>query len=374
MTIECQTAVIGAGIVGLAIAEALARHGHDVVVIERHTRIAGEVSSRSSEVLHGGLYYPPGSLKARLCVQGRRMLAEFAMETGVTVRPTGKLVVATDPAETDALAALAAIATTNGVAGLCRLTAQEARALEPDIACQAALLSPQTATIDSHALAEALAARLADYGGILALATEVAAIEVAADGRFSCGLVTSGKAERLTARTLVIAAGLGASALGRTLRYRSGYEVPATYPAKGHYYSLRTAAPFRHLIYPLPSGGGLGVHLTIDTAGQARFGPDIEWRDRIDYAFEDESGARQARFEAAIRRYWPGLPDGALIPDTTGVRPKISRPGEPARDFAIHGAKAHGIEGLVALYGIDSPGLTASLAIATHVADLLAVK
>jgi L-2-hydroxyglutarate oxidase LhgO len=369
---DVDTVVVGAGVVGLAIARALALRGHEVLVLERHDRIGSETSSRNSEVIHAGLYYPPGSLRAKLCVAGKKLLYDFCAENGVAHNRCGKLLVATQEAEIAKLEAIAATANANGVDDLSRLTAQEARALEPDVACVAAYFSPSTGVVDSHALMLALEGHLAARGGEVVLNASATGLSQRDGIGFEIEIDSAGETSRLTAESLVIAAGFGATALGRKLAYKPGYAVPETFPAKGHYFSLSGRAPFRHLVYPMPDGAWLGVHLTLDVAGRAKFGPDIEWKDDVTYDFEDADGARRARFEKEIRRYWPGLPEGALHPDYVGVRPKIYRQGEPAADFAIHGPAEHGVPRLVALYGIESPGLTASLAIGEHVAALLA--
>jgi L-2-hydroxyglutarate oxidase LhgO len=369
---DVETVVIGAGVVGLAIARALALKGREVLVLERHDRIGSETSSRNSEVIHAGLYYPPGSLRAKLCVAGKEQLYAFCTENGVAHRRCGKLLVATQEPEIAKLEAIAKTAGANGVTDLSRLSAEDARALEPEVACVAAYFSPSTGVVDSHGLMLALEGHLTAKGGQVVLnanATQLAQVEGVG---FAIGIVSSGETSRLTAKTLVLAAGFGGTALGRTLTYEPGYTVPETYPAKGHYFSLAGRVPFRHLVYPMPQGAWLGVHLTLDVAGRAKFGPDIEWKDAVTYDFEDADGKRRAGFEAEIRRYWPGLPDGALQPDYVGVRPKIYRQGEPVADFAIHGPAQHGVPGLVALYGIESPGLTSSLAIGDYVAALLA--
>ena len=299
-----------------------------------------EVSSRNSEVIHAGLYYPPGSLRARLCVEGRRLLLDYAAQAGVTVRKTGKLIVATADAEVAALNAIAASARANGAEPLVRLSRAEARALEPEVECVAALLSPGTAVIDTHGLLMALEADVTDAGGTIAFNTEATDIARAKDGGFTVQTRDAGgDVSAIDARRLVIAAGLGATSLGGGLHYRDGYRAPRMYPAKGHYFALSGKAPFSHLIYPVPHGAWLGVHLTLNVAGQARFGPDIEWRDDVTYSFDDADGARLARFEREVRRYWPGLPDGALHPDQTGVRPKIYAQGEAAAEFAIQGVR-----------------------------------
>jgi L-2-hydroxyglutarate oxidase LhgO len=367
---DIDTIVVGAGVVGLAIASALARRGREVLVLERHDRVGAETSSRSSEVIHAGLYYPPGSLRAKACVLGKEMLYRFAAEAGIAVRRCGKLLVATSEAELPRLSAIAETAACNGIADLVPLSAAQARALEPEVCCVAALLSPSTGVIDSHGLMTALEGAIAAHDGAVVLNTAVTGIARSSDGTFR--LDTLG-AERgcITCARLVLAAGLGATTLARLFAWPAPYAPPETYPAKGHYFALSGVAPFRHLVYPMPDGAWLGVHLTLDVAGRARFGPDLEWTDRVSYAFEDPDGARLARFEREIRRYWPGLPAGALHPDTTGIRPKLYRAGEPAADFAIHGPETHGVPGLVALYGIESPGLTSSLAVGEIVAGMV---
>jgi L-2-hydroxyglutarate oxidase LhgO len=370
---DVETIVIGAGVVGLAIARALALAGHRVLVLERHGRVGTETSARNSEVIHAGLYYPPGSLRAKLCVSGKGLLYRFCAENGVAHLTCGKLLVATEDSEIPKLEAIAANAKANGVADLRRLPAEEARALEPELSCVAAYLSPSTGVVDTAGLVQAIEGHLTTLGGEVvpnAAATRIDAPR-SETADFAIEVASGGETSALTARNVVIAAGLGATALGRTLRYPRGYRVPETYPAKGHYFALSGRAPFRHLVYPMPQAAWLGVHLTFDVARRARFGPDIQWTNGVSYRFEDADGARRARFERAIRRYWPGLPDDALTPDSVGVRPKIYREGEPVADFAIDGPAAHGIPRLVALYGIESPGLTSSLAIGEHVTALL---
>jgi L-2-hydroxyglutarate oxidase LhgO len=367
---DIETVVIGAGAVGLAIARALALAGQEVVVLERHRKIGTETSSRNSEVIHAGLYYPPGSLRARLCVAGKELLYRFCVENGIAHKRCGKLLVATCEAQLAKLDLIAANAAQSGVDDLKRLDAADARALEPELCCVAAYLSPSTGIIDSHGYMQALDGHIANLGGGIVLNCDVVGI-TARDEAFKLETRGGSEASTVTCRNLVIAAGLGATKLGQLLEYRAGYGVPTTYPARGHYFAVDRAVPFRHLVYPMPTGAWLGVHLTLDTGGRARFGPDIEWRDSHDYTFDEEGGQRLSRFEAEVRRYWPGLPEGALHPDSVGVRPKIYREGEPAADFAIHCAREHGIARLVSLYGIESPGLTASLAIGDHVAAVL---
>lgn len=374
---DVETIILGAGVVGLAVARRLAVAGHEVVVIERHDRTGAETSSRNSEVIHAGLYYPAGSLRARCCVAGRDRLYRFAEDNGVATNRCGKLVVATEDAEIPALEAIAAKAVANGVE-VRLLTRAQARALEPALACVAALHSPSTGVIDTHGLLTALEGHVTTTGGEIVLATEVGGIALRKAGgfRLTTRPAVGGAESDITCRNLVVAAGLGAPRIAEMLAgaWTSSYRPPRLFPAKGHYFTLMARAPFHRLIYPVPSGAWLGIHLTLDIAGQAKFGPDLEWVDRIDYGFDDPGGARRDRFANEIRRYWPGLPDDALAPGYTGIRPRIYAPGEPAADFAVHGPETHGIDGLVALFGIESPGLTAALALADVAADKLAAK
>ena len=370
MAADIETAVVGGGVIGLAVARALADAGQDVMLLERHRRLGSETSSRNSEVIHAGIYYPPGSMRARLCVAGKEMLYRFCMENGVAHRRCGKLLVATHADEMAKLEGIADYAARNGVTEMRRLTAADVKVLEPEVACVAAYLSSSTGIIDSHGLMQALEGAIEAAGGAVVLNTAVASVQ--ANGETFVLETRSGtEPGTLTSRNLVLAAGLGGSALATTMTWPAGYSVPQTFPARGHYFAFSGRAPFDHLVYPMPTGAWLGVHLTLDIAGRARFGPDIEWRETADYAFDEQGGARLARFENEIRRYWPGLPAGSLAPDMVGVRPKIYREGEPAADFAIHGPREHGIDRLVALYGMESPGLTSSLAIGAYVADLL---
>jgi L-2-hydroxyglutarate oxidase LhgO len=369
-TPDIETVVIGGGVIGLAIAAACADAGHETYLFERNSALGQEVSSRSSEVIHAGLYYPAQSLKARICVTGKKLLYAYAHERGVPVRNVGKLVVATSSAETPELDAIAAKAKINGVEDLEMLDAAEIRAREPEIAGTKGLFSPSTGIIDSHALMQALEADVLNHGGTIVLETEVRNIALSEHGLFEIEISSGGETARITARNLFVAAGLGMARLGPSLPHAATYTPPPIYFAKGHYFGLRHKAKFQHLVYPVPVDGGLGTHLTLDIGGNVRFGPDVQWIDRIDHAFDDDNGLRQAEFERSIRRYWPSLPDNALTPDYTGIRPKVSRQGEPARDFEIHGPRDHGIPNLVALYGIESPGLTSCLAIARYTMEL----
>lgn len=371
MASDIETLVIGAGVIGLAVGRALAEAGQEVLILERASQIGAETSSRNSEVIHAGLYYPPGSLKARFCVAGKAALYRFASENGVAVTRCGKLVVASRASEIPKLRALAENARANGVDDLVALDETEARTLEPALACTAALLSPSTGVIDSHGLLQALEGHIASRGGQVVLNTRVTGAEPRPGGGFALETDGGGAVGRITCRRLVNAAGLGASAIGALLHKGAAYRPPRTHPAKGHYYQVAGRVPFRHMIYPLPEGAWLGLHLTFDCAGKAKLGPDLEWVPAVDYAFDDPDGARRRRFAREARRYWPGLAEAALAPDYTGIRPKIYRRGEPAPDFQVHGPETHGLPGLVGLYGIESPGLTAGLAIGAYVADLL---
>ena len=368
MSADVETVIIGAGAVGLAIARALCRAGQEVLVIERHALAGSESSSRNSQVVHAGLYYPPESWKAQLCRQGHSMMMAFVREHDVSLNPCGKLIVASSDDEIPHLATLAANAAANGVDGLRQLTGTQATALEPQLACVGALLSPSTSVIDSRGYITALEAEIVAAGGAIAFNHEVIKVSQHESGEFVITAVGSDDVTtRLTSRNLIAAAGLHATQVGLMLPCRLGYQVPQTYFAKGHYYALAGAAPFSHLIYPLPSLQALGIHAT-HFDGTTLFGPDIEWVNVYSYAFDDADGARMAAFAAAIKRYWPALPDGALHPAYTGLRPKLAHAREPAQDFALHTVKDHGIDRLVALYGIESPGLTASLAIGDWVA------
>jgi len=355
--------VVGAGVVGLAAARALALRGREVVIIEKAGAIGTETSSRNSEVIHAGIYYAPGSLKARLCTTGRAMLYDYAAARGVPHQRCGKLIVATSPDQMAVLDTIAGHAAANGVA-LTMLTAAEATALEPALSCQGALLSPETGIVDSHALMAALLADAEVAGAQLALGTRVVAIDSGPDG-FVVETEAEGERFTLAADMVVNAAGLWASEVALATRGLDPAHVPVTRYARGSYYAVPGRPAFSRLIYPVPEPGGLGVHLTLDLGGSMRFGPDVEWIDGVDYRVNPD---RQAHFETEIRRYWPGLPQGALAPTYCGIRPKISGPGEPAADFRIDGPEVHGLHGLVNLFGIESPGLTSSLAIAEEVA------
>jgi len=366
MTEEVECVVIGAGVIGLAVARALALAGREVIVLERHGLIGSEISSRNSEVIHAGIYYPTGSQKARLCVAGRERLYSYCIERNITHRRLGKLIVATSETQLPALAALKAKAEANGVTDLQELSGTEARALEPSVRAAAALLSPSSGIVDSHGLMLSLQGEAEDHGAAIALNSPVLGGEIR-DGGFE---IDVGGAEPLTlrCRILVNAGGLGAPDIAARLRGLNRKFVPSLFLAKGHYFTLAGRSPFSHLVYPMPEAAGLGVHVTLDLDGRARFGPDVEWIDRIDY---DVDATRAASFYAAIRSYYPDLADGTLEPAYTGIRPKLQAPGGPAEDFVIQGREANGIPGLINLFGIESPGLTSSLAIADDVVKRL---
>ncbi|ALV29022.1 NAD(P)/FAD-dependent oxidoreductase [Pannonibacter phragmitetus] len=358
---DVDTVVIGAGAVGLAAARALAESGREVMVLERHGLIGSETSSRNSEVIHAGIYYPKGSLKAEFCVEGKERLYAYCAARGIGHRRCGKLIVATSEEQVAELESIAARAAANGVHDLAFLTRAEAQALEPALACEAALLSPSTGILDSHGYMQALEGDITSQGGQVVLHSCVAVIHHRSGGGFEL-LMEGAEGYRLSCRHLVVSAGLSALRLLSTLE---GYPQRPFHMAKGNYFRLSARPPFSRLIYPVPEPGGLGVHLTLDLAGQGRFGPDVEWTGEEDYSVDP---ARAAGFYAAIRRYWPHLPDEALLPDYAGIRPKLTGEGEASADFLIETEVGHKIAGLVNLLGIESPGLTASLAIGARVA------
>ncbi len=362
--------VIGAGAVGLACAAELARRGRDVLVLEAANAIGTGTSSRNSEVIHAGMYYPTGTLKHRMCVAGRRKLYAYLAERGVAHRKCGKLIVAVDAAEETKIAALHALATANGVENCALLGAAEVHTLEPHVRCVSAMLSLETGIVDSHGYMLALLGEIESHGGALALNAPIIRGEVLAGGGFDIEVGGDSPA-RMRCNVLINSAGLGAQAVAASIAGIAESAIPPLVLAKGSYFGCMVRAAFSHLIYPAPVDGGLGVHLTLDLGGRAKFGPDVEWLDEFDPTEVDYSVdiRRAESFYAAIRRYWPTLPDGALTPDYAGCRPKLSRRGEPAADFRIDGPETHGLEGLVNLFGIESPGLTSSPAIAEDVAN-----
>ena len=363
MSEQLDCVVIGAGVVGLAIARSMAMAGHEVVVLEREDHIGMHSSSRNSEVIHAGLYYPEDSLKAELCVAGKNLLYAFCDEYRVPVERIGKLVVASEEGELERLHAIRSQAARNGVDDLQQLSAKQVQRIEPAIVCAKALWSPSTGIIDSHAYMLALQGEIEAFGGTVVCNSEVTEIAVHKDG-FILSLASM-QDEEFDCRTLINSAGHEAQAIARL----PGVSDPPTrYLAKGQYYSYQGRSPFSHLIYPLPIEGGLGIHATNDLGGAARFGPDVSWVDEVSYDFDE---SRKADFIAAIRRYFPSVNADLLVPAYAGVRAKLSGPGEPAADFAIHSEEQHGLPGLVNLFGIDSPGLTSSLAIGEYVQQLL---
>lgn len=366
MRVDIQCVVAGAGVVGLAVAREMARAGHEVLVIESGAAVGMGISSRNSEVIHAGIYYPPGSLKAQLCVEGRHRLYAYCESHGVATRRLGKLIVARDQAQLAGLQTLLERGLANGVDDLRLLDRTQALALEPALACVAALYSPSTGIVDSHGLMLALQGDAQAAGADVAFHSPLLGVRIEA-GHFT--LEVGGSAQMsLSCHLLINATGLHAPALARRMEGLPAQTVPDDYLCKGNYFSLAGRAPFRHLIYPAPQAAGLGTHMTLDMAGQARFGPDVEWVDHEDYRVDP---ARAEVFYLAIRDYWPGLPDQSLQPAYSGIRPKISAPGEPARDFLISSEAEHGVPGLINLFGIESPGLTSCLAIAAKVRHLL---
>jgi len=367
MTERVDCVVIGAGVVGLAVARALAVRGRETLVLEAEGAIGTGTSSRNSEVIHAGIYYTPGSAKARLCVAGRQLLYAYCEARAIDYRRCGKLIVAADQEQVRTLQKIEATGRANGVVDLRWLTAAEAAVMEPALGCVAALLSPSTGIIDSHGFMLALQGDFEAAGGTIALQTPVRRGRCGRDAIY----LVAGKEDpiELAASVVVNSAGLHAQDLARRIDGVPKPSIPASVYAKGNYYVLQGRAPFRHLIYPVPEPGGLGVHLTLDLAGQAKFGPDVEWIEKLDFTVDP---GRSEGFYRVIRRYWPGLPQGALHPGYAGIRPKLSGPGSPAEDFLIQGPEVHGVRGLINLYGIESPGLTAALALAERVADLSA--
>lgn len=362
--IDC--AVVGAGVVGLAIARALAMAGREVVILEAETAFGTHTSARNSEVIHAGIYYATGSLKARCCVPGRQALYRYCEEHAVNHRRIGKVIVATDDTELAGLEKYRLQAERNGVDDLRMLSAAELRDMEPEVQAIAGFLSPSTGIIDSHGLMLAYLGDAESHGAALALASPVTGGRCTTDGI----VLEIGGAETTTllCRNVVNAAGLRAPELARAIAGIPAATIPPTYYAIGHYYTLTGATPFHRLVYPVARPDWLGVHVTIDLGGRVKFGPDFDWIDRIDYTFDMR---REQAFYESIRRYYPGLRDGALQPGYTGIRPRITGPGEAAQDFVIHGARDHGVPGLVNLYGIESPGLTASIAIAEYVESVI---
>ncbi len=368
MTERIECAVIGAGVVGLAVARTMAMAGREVIILEAADAIGTGASSRNSEVIHAGIYYPAGSVKALTCVEGKHRLYEYCESHGVAHRKCQKLIVATDSDQLDTLEGIRRNAAENGVTDLTWIERPALREMEPALRAAAALLSPSTGIIDSHGLMLAYQGDAEDAGAVIAFNTPVTGGTAAAGGALR--LETGGEQPMTLACGMVVnCGGLHAPHIAARIDGLPAEHVPTAYYAKGNYFTLGGKAPFSRLIYPVPEQAGLGVHLTLDMGGQARFGPDVEWIDEIDYEVDPRRGDV---FYEAVRKYWPELEDGALQPGYSGIRPKIQAPGEPARDFVISGPEDHGVAGLVNMFGIESPGLTASLALADAVAGRLA--
>jgi L-2-hydroxyglutarate oxidase LhgO len=362
---HCDIVIIGAGVIGLAVARALAQRGRDPLILEADKHFGTGISSRNSEVIHAGIYYPAGSLKARMCVAGRDLLYAFCERYAIDHRRCGKLIVATNNTQLAELDRIRSAAQANGVE-IELLTRAAALTLERDLSCTGALWSPATGIIDSHAYMAALLGLAETYGATLACSSAVTRMWLDAAGVL---IAVSGETPTLCARWVLNCAGLNAPQVARSIEGFPAQYIPTAYCVKGSYFGLSGRSPFQRLVYPVPEPGGLGVHLTLDLAGRARFGPDVQWLDSDDCSF-DVDPDRAGRFYEAIRRYWPALQDGALQPAYAGIRPRITGPAEAAADFRIDGPSVHGIAGVVNLFGIESPGLTASLAIAEYVAQL----
>lgn len=362
------TVVIGAGVVGLAVARALALQGHEVIVLEAETAIGTQTSARNSEVIHAGIYYPAGSAKAQLCVAGKAMLYAYCEERAIPHQRMGKLIVATEAAQEQPLHTIAERAKTNGVDDLQWLSAAQVHALEPELRCHSALLSPSTGIVDSHGLMQSLQGDLENAGGLVAIASPVAAIDASAHARDAQAplLIRTEDSTELEAGLVVNAAGHGAIGLAHKTLGLDAQHIPTAYFVKGQYFTLSGKAPFQRLIYPVPQIGGLGIHLTLDLGGQAKFGPDVHWTDRADDLLVNP--ADQQRFAEAIQTYWPALDAERLQPGYAGMRPNIGGPQMSSPDFMIQDRRSHGLAGLVNLFGIESPGLTSCLAIAAQVA------
>jgi L-2-hydroxyglutarate oxidase LhgO len=367
MAEKVDCAVIGAGVVGLAIARELALAGREVIILEAESAFGTHTSARNSEVIHAGIYYPTGSLKARLCVAGRKALYEYCAERGVNHRRIGKVIVASDETQLDGLRKYKEQAEINGVDDLRMLTRDELVKMEPEVVSLAGFFSPSTGIIDSHGLMLAYLGDAENQGASLVLNSPVLSGAVTDDG---VGLEVGGhELMSIVCRTVINAAGHGAPALSRAITGVPAETVPPNYYSIGHYYTMTGKTPFNHLVYPVARHDWLGVHVTIDLGGRCKFGPDFSWRDSLDYRFDE---SREARFYEAIRRYYPGLKDGSLQPGYTGMRPRITGKDQAAADFVIQDRTVHGVNGMVNLYGIESPGLTSSLAIGRYVAALVA--
>jgi L-2-hydroxyglutarate oxidase LhgO len=361
-----EAVIIGAGVVGLACARALARAGKETIILEQHANFGSEISSRNSEVIHAGIYYPKESLKANLCIEGRKLIYHFCEEYHIPFKKCGKLIVATKDDQIDRLSHIKHHAEINGVLDLRDLSIAEIKDIEPSLSCISALLSPSTGIISSHDYMLALLGDAENHGASLALKSDFVSAEYCHD----YFILKIGYENQVKVRTkiLINSAGLSAPQMARNISGLAGKFIPECYFAKGNYFSLSYKSPFKHLVYPVPEQGGLGVHLTLDLAGQARFGPDVEWVNEINYDIDPN---RAEKFYTAIRTYWPELEDNSLQPAYSGIRPKIVGPGNVDADFVIQGPSVHGLNGLINLFGIESPGLTSSLAIAQYVINIL---
>ena len=367
---QVDCVVIGAGVVGLAVAREMALQGRETILLERENAFGTISSARNSEVIHAGIYYPKDSLKAKLCVQGNRLLYEYCRDHQVATQPYGKLIVASDEAQIDDLRAILYKAQNNGVPEIKFISGEEAKALEPNLKCSAAILSSTTGVVDSHGYMLSLLGGFEDAGGMVAYQSPLISAKPIGDKAQNGYLLEVGGADGMQIQTqlLINCAGISAPAVAQKIEGLSKEQIPKAYFAKGNYFSLSGKSPFNHLIYPIPEPGGLGVHLTLDMGGQAKFGPDVEWldidqEDQIDYTVDPKRGDG---FYEAVRRYWPGLKDGSLQPDYSGVRAKIVPPNSPAGDFCFSTPQEHKMQGLYNLYGFESPGLTSSLAIARY--------
>ena len=366
MTHDVHTVIVGAGVIGLAVANQLASEGNDVLILEQKHLFGSETSARHSEVIHAGIYYPKDSLKAQFCTRGKALLYNYCKKHAIEHKRLGKIIVATSAEQVDTLHGIAAHARANGVDDLEHLGKNEVSALEPAIVASAGLLSPSTGIVDSHAFMLSLLGTAESQGAMIAYNSHVDRVEKITGG-FKLSVVGQ-DSMTLTCKQLVNAAGHGACPLALASDCLTEQQTPTAKFAKGNYFRLQGKTPVSRLIYPVPEPGGLGVHITLDLAGQSRFGPDVQWQDSLDYNVD---ASRSEKFYTAIRRYWPALEDDALVPDYAGVRPKIEMNGAAFNDFVVQGREVHGVDGLVNLFGIESPGLTSSLAIAEYVSEQL---
>ena len=372
---QLDCVVIGAGVIGLAVAREMALQGRETILLERESAFGTVSSARNSEVIHAGIYYPKDSLKAKLCVEGNRLLYEYCRTHQVSTQPYGKLIVASDDSQINDLQAILYKAQNNQVPDIKMISGDEAKTLEPQLQCSAAILSSSTGIVDSHGYMLSLLGGFEDAGGMLAYQSPLMSAKPVGNNASEGFILEIGGADGMQIQTplLINCAGMSAPAIAQKIEGLAADQIPKAYFAKGNYYSLSGKSPFHHLIYPIPEPGGLGVHLTLDMGGQAKFGPDVEWLDienegQIDYTVNPSRGDG---FYEAVRRYWPGLKDGSLQPDYSGVRAKIVPPNAPAGDFYFNGPQDHGLQGLFNLYGFESPGLTSSLAIAKHLEGLI---